>query len=447
MSGDSLRHTLKRMSTEGVLFSVMVGAGEAYLAPFALAIGASPVWAALLVTVPLVAGGILQLISPVAVRRLGSRRRWVAACATAQSLSFIPLVAAALTGSGSILLVYLMATTYWATGMATGPAWNAWVGTLVPKRIRTGYFAGRTGLINVGVATGLLGGGALLQAAASREMLLTGFAVLFGAAALARGASAIALWRQPEPGVPHREDRVVSVRTLSLRFRGSAEGRLLRYLLVFTLSVAVASPFFTPFMLRHLGLSHAQYTVLLATSLAARVFAAPLAGRFARRFGVARLLRLSALGIVPLAGLWSIDGGFSYLLVLQVLSGAMWASHELAAFLMFFDTIDEHDRTAILTFYNLGHAVALLVGSLVGAFVFLQIGNDARAYATLFIGSSCLRALSALLLSRVPGTALPRVGLVLRTLAVRPGWGSITRPIISTIDERRRPRHESSDER
>jgi MFS family permease len=426
------------MRAEGAVFSVMVGIGETYLAPFALALGAAQVWAGLLLTLPLVAGGILQLVSPVVVRRLGSRRAWVLICAWVQAASFVPLVIAALTGRGSVALVYGVAVVYWAAGMATGPAWNTWAGTLVPRRVRTGFFAGRAALMHLGMALGLFAGGIVLEYTGNRQLLLQGFAILFGVAGLSRGISAYLLWRQPEPGGPYRDDRIMSLRAIGTRFRGTGEARLLRYLLVFSLSVAVASPFFTPYMLVHLNLSYGAYMILLAVALAVRVLAAPLAGRFAQRYGVGRLLRVSAAGIIPMAGLWAIDGGFAYLLVLQVFSGVVWAGHELAAFLMFFDTTDERDRTAVLTLYNFGNATALAVGSVIGGIAFQSLGAGATAYAAIFIASSVFRIVTMLLLAKVPGTELPKVRLVMRPLAVRPGWGTISRPIVSTIRRRRR---------
>jgi hypothetical protein len=54
--------------------------------------------AGLIACVPLLAGAILQLVSPYGVRTLGSYRRWVSACAAVQAASFIPLVVAP--GSG-----------------------------------------------------------------------------------------------------------------------------------------------------------------------------------------------------------------------------------------------------------------------------------------------------------------------------------------------------------
>lgn len=59
----------------------MVGCGETYLPAFALAAGFGPVAAGLVATIPLLAGAIAQLITPLAVVRLGTNRGWVVACA------------------------------------------------------------------------------------------------------------------------------------------------------------------------------------------------------------------------------------------------------------------------------------------------------------------------------------------------------------------------------
>lgn len=112
-----LRNDVRTMTADGASFSVMVGIGETYLPAFMLAVGMSQISAGLITTVPLVIGGFMQLISPMAIRRLGSNRRWVVLCASLQAVSFLPLVAAALLGSIPPLAAFLVASVYWA------PAW------------------------------------------------------------------------------------------------------------------------------------------------------------------------------------------------------------------------------------------------------------------------------------------------------------------------------------
>ena len=96
------RRDLDCIFREGVSWSVMVGIGETYLAAFALAIGAPEAGAGLVSSLPLLAGGVLQLLTPFGVRRLGSRRRWVVWCAGVQAGTFLPLILFAVLGDRSL---------------------------------------------------------------------------------------------------------------------------------------------------------------------------------------------------------------------------------------------------------------------------------------------------------------------------------------------------------
>ena len=78
---DVLRRDLRAMTADGICFSTMVGLGEAYVPAFALALGHGAAAAGLLATLPLLAGACFQLVTPEAVRRLRSYRRWVVGCA------------------------------------------------------------------------------------------------------------------------------------------------------------------------------------------------------------------------------------------------------------------------------------------------------------------------------------------------------------------------------
>ena len=82
-----IRADLNAMLRDGVAFSFMVGIGESYLAPFAMALGRSDVTAGLITTVPMLAGAVLQLATPAAVGVLSSHKRWVVLCAGLQALT------------------------------------------------------------------------------------------------------------------------------------------------------------------------------------------------------------------------------------------------------------------------------------------------------------------------------------------------------------------------
>ena len=77
---------------EGALHAVMVGVAESYLGAFAVELGHGARHLALLSTLPLLAGAVVQLLSPVLCAVLGSRKRLVVAGALGQTASLAALL-------------------------------------------------------------------------------------------------------------------------------------------------------------------------------------------------------------------------------------------------------------------------------------------------------------------------------------------------------------------
>jgi MFS family permease len=429
-----LRSNLRASLGDATSFGVMVGVGETYLPAFVLAVGLGEVTAGMVASLPMLAGGVMQLISPTAVRRLGSHRRWVVLCATLQATSFLPLVLAALAGGISRSAVLLIATLYWGAGMATGPAWNTWIETLVPSRVRARFFARRTRLNQAAVLSGFILGGVLLRYGSAAGKPLLAFAVLFGVASLCRVLSASCLFRQSEPVPIPPNMRRISPRAVLKRLKSEGGGgRLLLYMVVVQAAIQISGPYFTPYMLQHLRLTYTDYVSLLASSFVAKIVALPIIGRFAHSVGPRRLLWLGGVGIVPVSGMWIFSDSFGWLLVVQMLAGTVWATWELATFLLFFESIPREERTSLLTLFNLGNAAALVTGALLGALALKTFGATREVYLTLFAASSVARAATLVLLWRVPAMNFAPAQPGLRTMTLRPSDGAIDPPILPSI--------------
>ncbi len=425
-----LRRDLAYVHTDAIAASVMVGTGETYLAAFALALGLGDIVAGIAASGPLLAGAFLQLVSPYAVRRLGSHRRWVVLNAGLQAASFVPLIAAAITGHLGTFGLLAIATFYWATGMAAGPAWNTWVGTIVPRSVRARFFARRTRGGQAALLVGLLGGGAILQFSTSEGEKLLGFALLFAIAGLARAVSAWLLAHQSEPDP--LVERVTGGLDLAPPPATPGNRRLLAYLLAVQTSVHIAAPFFTPYMLGEsaLDLSYAGYMTLIAASFVSKIFALPWLGHFAAKHGARRLLRLAGLSVVPLPALWTFTNDYTVLLGIQLFSGIAWGAHELATFLLFFDAIRPEERTRLLTWFNLASATAMVAGTAAGGWFLSEHGAYLPVYATLFWISAGARALTLPLLAWMPDVHVSAAPPAMRILAARPSSGSIERPVL-----------------
>ncbi|HEY8156162.1 MAG TPA: MFS transporter [Myxococcota bacterium] len=406
----TLRRDLRAIVGDGVAFSVMVGAGETYIPAFALAAGLGEITAGLVATLPMLVGAAFQLVSPAAVRRLGSRRRWVVLCASAQAASFAPLVVAALAGRLSRPVLFFAAALYWGFGMATGPAWNAWITQIVPRPIRSRFFAVRARWSQAAVLAGLLAGGVSLQAGVGAQRPLLIFAALFGTALLARAVSSRFLASQSEPEGPAPDTLRISPRAFWATFRDPAHGRLLLFLIWLQMGVHVSAPYFTPFMLGPLKLSYGEYAVLTGIAFVARIAAMPALGSLAHRAGSRRLLWIASVGIVPLPACWLISQHFAWLLLVQVAAGIAWGAFELATLLVFFDDIPDRRRTSVLSIFNLANAIAVVIGAGAGSLLFRAFGPQLPGYAVLFVVSSCLRIAGLLWLRRSIGSYTRPIG-------------------------------------
>jgi MFS family permease len=437
-----VRRDLRFSTTDAMLFSIMVGCGEAYFVAFALAVGIGEATAGLLGSVPLLAGALLQLAGPRMVARLGSHKKWVVLTAGTQCLSFIPMIVGAMLGMMPAWLMFLSVGLYWALNLGGGPAWNTWIGTVVPGSIRARYFASRTRAAQFVMLCSLVGAGLLLHFGKQRwgqngdTTYLNVYAGLFVLAGVARLGSTWCHTRVSEPvPMPPNQKRV----PFSTFLRGPnavSGGRLLLYMLCLQLCVQVSGPFFGPYMLKSLELDYTVFAGLLCCSFLGRVLAMPLIGRFAKRYGAGNLLWIGGLGILPLSAIWVISPNPWYLVGVQLLSGVLWACYEMATMLLLLESIPANERTSVLTTQNALNATMVVTGSMIGALLFKLLGEGLFAYHTLFIVSACLRVGTVILLARVHKPEIREIRpMVFRTLGIRPQFGGIDRPVVSSIDD------------
>jgi MFS family permease len=403
-----LRRDLRSSLGDAAGSGVMVGTGETYLPAFVLAAGLGEVLAGLITSLPQLAGGIMQLVSPRGVRLVRSHRKWVVTCATIQAFSFVPLALAAWQGFLSTWLALAAATLYWSAGLASGPPWNTWMGSRIPACVKPRYFARRTRMQQAAVLMGFLVSGLAIECGASSENALAGFGLLFALAICFRLGSVICLARTSEPEPMPPNIRSPRLPALARRFSRGAEAQRVLYLSLVQGAAYFAGPYFAPFMLCVLKLSYSEYVVLISAAYVARIISLPLWGAIAARFGVRRLLWIGGLGIVPSAGAWLISDRFWYLVGVQLFSGAVWAAYELAVFLIGVHSVRTTERTSVLTVFNLATTAGMVAGSLLGGGVLIMLGATRPVYYLLFGGSSLLRLGTLYFLPRIPARLLER---------------------------------------
>ncbi len=429
-----LHRNLAASTADATSFGVMVGVGETFLPAFALAVGLGEVTAGLVASIPLMAGGLLQLTTPWFLAKCPNRQAWIVGSATLQGVAFLPLVIAAAIGSISAWGLLLIASVYWAGGLATGPAWNAWIEQIVPRRVRARYFARRTRASQLATLLGFVAGGLLLQFGRSNGWLTTAFAILFGLAFVFRMVSVLLLAAHRVP--PARSAAAATklpTETASEKLNGR---QLLIYLVIVQGMVQISGPYFTPYMLRQMDLSYFVYTGLIAVAFVAKVVSLAAWGAVAKERGAAWLLTVGGIAIVPLASLWTVSQAIPWLIFIQTINGIAWAAYELGFFLMFFEALPQARRVKMLTYYNFASTTSWCMGSSLGAIVLHSYGASLQGYYMLFTLSSIGRgvALVYLLMHRPTFTArVVQIGI--RVLGVRPSGVPLESPILSSVPE------------
>ena len=433
-----LKRDLRLNVADGATYGMMVGGGETYLQAFVLAVGLGEVFAGLVASLPVLIGSLLQLVSPSGVRFLQSHKRWVVLCAGLQALCFVPLILGSLSGDMSQAAVLIVASIYWAASLGTGPAWNTWQGTIVPREIRAKFFAKRSRISQAATLAGFLGSGFALQygkASGDASQVFAVFFWLFSVSCLCRILSTTCLWLQSEPSPIPSTMRFLTFKEQWRKFSRGSSGRLLVSAVGMQVGVYVAGPFFAPYMLKELDWNYTQFAILLGASYIAKILCLPAWGRLAHRMGAHRLMWIGAIGVVPLAGGWVVSANYYWLLALQVVAGSAWAAYELALVLLFFEAIPESERTSLLTLYNVANSAALAMGSLIGAAILKIVGVSVAGYLWVFACSTFLRLLALLLLRRVPATIVKSDGVPVRTLSVHAGGESMDSPILSGLPD------------
>ena len=403
----------------------MIGFGETYFPAFALLLGATPFQVGVIATVPILFGAAFQLVATVAAHRVGDRL-WVIGSAVLQAFTLVSIAWLARGSGGGFALLFAWVCVYWILNLGLGPAWNAWMGRMIPPLIRSRYFGRRNVAVQSLMFLSLLAGGFLIDAAQrSRLGAGAGFAASFGLAALSRLVSAWFLSGQHDPGVEGQAVRLPT-RGFLPRFMRQPYGRVILLIVLVSGAVNISAAYFTPYMLHALNLSYARFTTLIGASVVARMLASAYWGEIARTYGNGRALQVAAVLIIPLSSLWLVSDNFAYLIVLQSVAGFAWAGFELTTILNLFDCTGDDNRAQVLSLYSLFNGGLIVAGSLFGGSVMHLLGD--RGYAVIFVVSAFCRAVVVLTLARGVGVRR-RSGehsfrdVFLRVITLRPGEG------------------------
>lgn len=362
--------TLKHSIRDGVYFSAMMGAAENYFSAFAVFLKASTAQVGILASLPPLLASFMQVISAWLGRKLAKRKEIIVGGALLQAASLIPLMLVPVWYPDTALpLVIVFAVIYFIGPNLGSPQWGSMMGELVRENRRGRFFALRTRLSSLANFAALGGAGLLLHLFADAKLTYWGFVTIFSLASLLRLASAWHLSQMYDP--PGHVAAIETAWYHGLWSTWKASG-LLPFTIFFAcmqMSVAIASPYFALYMLRDLEFSYLAFMFNTAASVCIQFLTLNRWGRLSDLFGNRLILATTGLIIPIMPALWVLSTNYYYLLVVQAVSGLVWAGFTLSAGNAVYDLTPGERRVTLMAAHNVVAATGAFTGALIGAWL------------------------------------------------------------------------------
>lgn len=363
--------------------------------------------------------GVLRLATPVLMQKVGDVRRFCCAIflASAVVLGLLPgLTAPWMWPSTGVALTVLVAT--WTCYhllefLGTIALW-AWIGELVPRRIRGRFVGRRAGVLNVCQVLGmLLGAAGTMWAADDEKLRWWSYVACVVAGAWLFGLAVWPLWRTPTTCTTRsaQASAATSWREILAPFTDANFRRYLAYGGWFSLANGITSPAQFLFQMRVLNFSYAERLALDGSSQGLQSVVMPWVGKVIDRRGNVPVLVVSqllvAVGMVFFliatpAARWWVAGAYLFWVAYAGVNVAMpnlvltLARRSYASY-----------AAAWFAWTQLAYAAATLAGGLLVDWasqhwsVHNWLGLSINHYAAIFLLGFLLRAVAALLAGRV----------------------------------------------
>lgn len=287
------------------------------------------------------------------------------------------------------------------------PAWTALVGKIVPAQWRGRYFSTRNILMALAGVLTLASVGRLIDVLGKPA----GYQAALGISLLAGIFAVFAFSRIEEPPHPQR----VQTRGAAGLFWQSLrrDGRFWALTLTAALwqfSVQIGGPFFTIFLADGAGFSAAAVGMISAAGSLAAIFGQRLFGVLTDTKGSLRVQQVLSflIPIIPLV--WGFMRQPWHGLIVESMSGFLWAGYNLAAFNLLLEMTPDEHRSSYVAVYQTALGLAMAGGAALGGQIAQQYG-----YLPVFLASGVGRIITAVLFSLTvaramkPHVRLPRV--------------------------------------
>jgi len=314
---------------DGIFANVMLGLVETFGIAAAVFLDAPAIAIALLGSLPLFLSSIGQLLLPSFTSPEKGRKRYVVRGTTFQSIF---LLCIALSGflphairSWAYVLCFAL---YGFSGNVVSGFWIAWMGDLVPQKVRGRHFAWRNRIFSITQLICVLTAGIISRKYTTNTAHWTLFALIFFTASIARFISNGMMRRQYEPPI----EPVAGKKHLSIIHQPRP---FLFYCLSAALvqgSVALAGPFFNVWYIRDLHFDYFTLSAVTVAMVLGTIVSLPFWGKIADAFGNRTVIVITVFLIATVPLPYIVWSKAWQIWILNFYTGVCWSGYNLSNF-------------------------------------------------------------------------------------------------------------------
>jgi len=402
-----LRSSLDACTAEGA-FAEVVGAcfGNAVLAAWAVELGATPLLVGVLWALPFFSHAF-QVPAVWVTSWLGRKRAAVVTSSLGRQVTLpiavLPFVDVSLDAKRWIVVGLFALSSVLA--VLAHNAWLAWMGELVPARIRGAYFGRRSAVCGlVATAASLVIAIALDAGRAHASLTYVLAAVVVARSAAGVGTTFFMLRQHDVPSptaVPRPRDFATPVRDRAYR-------KLLAYRGAWGIATGLGASLSAVFMLRALGLGFVGVATYASVVAVLRLITTPMWGRTLDRAGGRRVLVACSFGAAVSSLAWVFATPTSVWLIAfdAVVSGLLLSGQELAVFTLPLSSAPSASRPVYA-------AASVMVGGI--AYGVASVGAGALAsvvsWRTLLLAAAVWRVVAAVVATTIEDQRAARPSL------------------------------------
>lgn len=307
-----VRKGLRMVIGDGLATETMtVFTAGPFLVAMALLLGATNLEIGILAALPTFTN-VFQLISIWLVRRYNNRRVISVVCSILARLPLVVIgIVLSVMDTVSVSPVIFFLFFYYFFGSVAGPTWNAWMKDLIPENRLGAYFSRRSSYMQILNVILSLAMALLVDYVKNNHPAyeLMTYRWMFIVAGLVGIAGALVLARAPEPQSFLSRENIF--RLLGRPLRDGNFRRLLTFNSCWVFAVNIASPFFTVFMMKSMGLSLSYIIGLTIVSQLFSILTIRIWGKFADKYSNKTIIAIGGpLYILCLIG-WCFVGIYS----------------------------------------------------------------------------------------------------------------------------------------